>query len=92
MSYLDYLYLSGVEDYTEMNVTLTFRNETENCLTITIQTDLVAETNETFFVELSSNDPAISFVASSAEVIIEDATGSLSQMNHDHLWARKKRK
>ncbi len=77
---LNVSFYSGGDDFIELNETITLRNDSENCIGITLRTDLLVETNETFTVMLSTDDPAISFNRQSAEVTIIDNTGMLSYL------------
>ena len=65
-----------MDDYIELNETITFRTSSESCIEINTLSDGLLEINETFVVELSSNDPAISFTGRSAEITIVDTSGT----------------
>ena len=66
---VDYIEINHIIEITDNHITNTLS------FNVTLQTDLLVEPDETFTIELASNDTSLNITQSSAIVTIMDATG-----------------
>ena len=68
-------YLAGNADYLQISEELTLSaGNTRTCINLIIVPDITVETDESFMVRISSDDPSVQFTVTRAEVIISDST------------------